>query len=409
MKKLMLFALVAFSSASMYAQDIKTILSSKDYNEALGLIKSGSSSLTDEDKAKAYNKVVDLALEKFNKEYDVEMKNQVTKGNDPYDKDGMYQAAETALQAAIDCDTYDNMPNAKGKIKPKYGKNNANRLLQARQSLINAGQTYYDAKNYKGAAKAFGMYVETGDANIFKALGQPDAYGTQIAYFAALSAFFGEEYAAADKYADAALNDTTYAAEAMRIKLQSVQAGMKTHEDTLAVTKKVEDIYAKYPTNQNVFAALTSLYLAQNRKADFNALIDKALAANPNDFMAIAMRGQALMNERKWQEAAEDLKKAAELQPTNVAIVASVGNCYMFLAQEKAEQISAKTKGRIPAAAEKVIIEVYNQAIDYLTKAKEMDKNMEYKANWAYSLYTCLYRTLGDEDPKTKEAEALTK
>ena len=89
--------------------------------------------------------------------------------------------------------------------------------------------------------------------------------------------------------------------------------------------------------------------------------------------------------------------------------MASIGNCYMFLAQEKAEQISAKTKGRIPAAAEKVIIEVYNQAIDYLTKAKAMDTKMEFKSNWAYSLYTCLYRTLGPDDQKTKDAEALTK
>ncbi len=408
MKKLMLFALVAFSSAAMQAQDIKQILSAKDYNEALGLIKSGESTLNNEEKAKAYNKVVDLALDKFNKENEVEVKNQVTKGNEAYDKDGMYAAAEAALQAAIDCDRYDNMPNAKGKVKPKYGKNNGARLVAARQSLVNAGQVFYDAKNYKGAAKAFGMYVETGNANIFQT-GQPDVYGTQIAYFAALSAFFGEEYPEAEKYAEAALNDTTYGAEAMRIKLQAMQAPMKSHEDTLAVTKKIEDLYTKYASNQNVFAALSSLYLSQNRKDDFNALIDKAMQANPNDFMAIAMRGQAYMNDRKWQEAAEDLKKAAEIQPENVAIIASIGNCYMFLAQEKAEQISAKTKGRIPAAAEKVIIDVYNQAIDYLNKAKDLDKKMEFKANWAYSLYTCLYRTLGADDPKTKEAEALTK
>ena len=52
---------------------------------------------------------------------------------------------------------------------------------------------------------------------------------------------------------------------------------------------------------------------------------------------------------------------------------------------------------------------VYMQAINYLEKAKDMDKTMEFKSVWAYSLYTCCYRALGPDDAKTKEAEMLTK
>ena len=409
MKKLMVLAFAALNVAAMQAQDIKQVLSATDYNEALNLIKSGASSMSNEDKAKAYNKVVDLALGKYNKEAEVELSNQVKKENKTYDKTGMYQAAEAALSAAMECDKYDNMPNAKGKIKPKFSKANGIRLAQARTSLINAGQAFYDAKDYKNAATAFGMYVDTNDSKVFNQTGAQDQYRTQISYFAALSAFFGQEYTLADKYADIALTDTTYAKDAMTVKLNALQNTMKSHEDSLAVTKKVEELYAKYSDNQVVFSTLTSLYLSQGRKADFNALVDKALAQNPKNFAAIAMRGQSYMNDHKWQEAIDDLKKALEIMPNNIAVTASIGNCYMFLAQEKAEQVSAKTKGRIPKAAEEVIIGVYNQAIDYLTKAKEMDTNKEYKANWAYSLYTCLYRTLGADDPKTKDAEALTK
>ena len=407
MKKIMVFALAALSSASMYAQDIKTILGAKDYNEALTMIQSAKSSLTDEDMAKAYNKVVDLALNAYNSESAKELEDQV-KHSQTADKNAMYKAAEVALSAALECDKYDNKPNAKGKIKPKFGSKNAARLQPARAALINAGQALYDAKDYKGAAAAFGSYVDSGSAKFFQT-GTPDQYLTQIAYFAALSAFFGQEYDLADRYSDVAITDTAYVKDAMTVKLNALQNTMKSHEDTLAVTKKVENIFAQYPDNQVVFSTLTTLYLAQGRKAEFNALVDKALAQNPKNFAAVAMRGQAYMNDHKWQEAIEDLKKAAEIMPDNVPVVASIGNCYMFLAQEKAEQISAKTKGRIPAAAEKVIIGVYDQAIDYLNKAKDMDKKMEYKANWAYSLYTCLYRTLGADDPKTKDAEALTK
>ena len=73
-----------------------------------------------------------------------------------------------------------------------------------------------------------------------------------------------------------------------------------------------------------------------------------------------------------------------------------------------AEKATANGK-RLSPDAEKIIIDVYMQAINYLEKAKDMDKTMEFKSVWAYSLYTCCYRALGPDDAKTKEAEMLTK
>ena len=410
MKKLTVLALVALSSASVYAQDIKTIMGANDYNEALNLIKSGEGSLSNEDKAKAYNKVVDLALAKYNKEAQVELSNQVKKENAAYDKEGMYKAAEVALNAAIECDKYDNMPNAKGKVKPKFVKSNAERLGAARANLVNAGQVFYDAKDYSGAATAFGLYVDTNNSKLFNPEQKADQYYTQISYFAALSAYFAKNFAAADKYADIAITDTAYAKDAMALKLSSMQTNMKTQADSLAVAKKLEELYSKYPTNKDVFSSLASLYLGQKKTSEFNALVDKALAADANDYSALIMRGQAYMADSKWENAIADFKKASEVMPTSapnyIPVVATVGTCYMQLAQDKANVVYTKTKGRIPAAAEKVIIGVYNQAIEYFQKAKGLDTQKQFKNTWAYNLYNCLYRTLGEEDPKTVAAKA---
>lgn len=120
------------------------------------------------------------------------------------------------------------------------------------------------------------------------------------------------------------------------------------------------------------------------------------------------MQGQAYMNEHQWDEAVQVLNKAVSVQPTNIAVIASIGNCYMYKAQEAAEKATANGK-RLSPDAEKIIIDVYMQAINYLEKAKDMDKTMEFKSVWAYSLYTCCYRALGPDDAKTKEAEMLTK
>ena len=100
MKKFMVFACAVLSSAAMQAQDIKTILGAEKYTDALELIKQGGGNLSNEDKAKAYNKVVDLALAKYNKEAEIKISNEVKNENKGFDQNGMYSAAEVALSAA---------------------------------------------------------------------------------------------------------------------------------------------------------------------------------------------------------------------------------------------------------------------------------------------------------------------
>ena len=74
MKKLFVAALLAVTATSAFAQDIKSVLKAKDYAEAQSGLNSCLSSLNDEDKAKGYNKLVDLFYEfkrifdKINKE-----------------------------------------------------------------------------------------------------------------------------------------------------------------------------------------------------------------------------------------------------------------------------------------------------------------------------------------------------
>ena len=211
-----------------------------------------------------------------------------------------------------------------------------------------------------------------------------------------------------EKYADIALNDTAMAQDALQIKLAVMQSQLKTHEDTLNYVNKLKDIYAKDESNDMIFSTICSMYISINDRASLNALVEGKLAKDPNNFTALAMHGQSCMNDHKWDDAIAVLTKASGLQPTNVAVVASIGNCYMYKAQEAAEKATANGK-RLSPDAEKVIIDVYMQAISYLEKAKDMDKTMEFKNVWAYSLYTCCYRALGPDDAKTKEAEMLTK
>lgn len=408
-----MLAFAAVFSASAFAQDVyKQISKIKDYKEAYNLLQANLGSMSAEEKAKCYNVLVDLAYDKVVKEQGTITENQMAeqfgKEVTPYDTVGLYDAVLQALENGVTCDEFDMQPNEKGKVKPKFHKSNGDRLYGIRFHLINAG-IYYQTTNEPLSYKYLATYVESADYPLFKEQDKSkDVNLTQIAYYAARSAYFAKDYAKAEKYADIALGDTAVAKDAMQVKLAVMQAQLKTHADTLNYITKLKDIYAKDESNEMIFSTICSMYISTNDKAALNELVQAKLAKDPNNFTALAMSGQAYMNEHKWDEAIAALSKAEAVQPGNVAVIGSIGNSYMYKAQDAAEQATQGGK-RLTPEAEKQIIDVYKQAISYLEKAKELDTTMQFKSVWAYSLYTCCYRALGPDDAKTKEAEALTK
>jgi hypothetical protein len=153
MKKLMIVALMAIVATTAFAGDsptLKSILKAKTYAEAESLLKSGLSQLASPaEKAKAYNKLVDLALDTFTKQQAVATSNQMAEQYgqgkvEQYDTLAMYNSIVKAFQAAEECEKYDVMPDAKGKVKPAFHAKNVQRLVGHRAHLINGGIFYQD-------------------------------------------------------------------------------------------------------------------------------------------------------------------------------------------------------------------------------------------------------------------------
>lgn len=413
MKKLTTLALAVVFSASAFAQDVyKQISKIKDYNEAYNLLKANLGSMSAEEKAKCYNALVDLAYDKVVKEQGTITENQMAEQFKtevtPYDTIGLYNAVIQALENGVTCDEFDMQPNEKGKVKPKFRKSNSDRLYAIRYHLINAG-IYYQGKDEALSYKNLAAYVDSSEYPLFADKDKSkDENLTQIAYYAARGAYFAKDYAKAEKYADIALNDTAMAKNAMQLKLAVMQSQLKTRQDTLNYVTKLKEIYAKDESNDIILSTICSMMLSLNDKAGIDQLIKAKLAKDPNNFTALTVQGQVYMGDKKWDEAAQVLTKASNIQPDNIAVISSIGNCYMYKAQDEVEKATANG-GRLTPEAEKAIIGIYQQAIGYLEKAKDMDKTMEFKSYWAYSLYTCCYRALGPDDAKTKEAELLTK
>lgn len=427
MRKMMIVALMAMASTAFAGNSpaLKSILKAKTYAEAEGLLKSGLSQLAnDAEKAAAYNKLVDLAMVKVLHENATIATNQAVKqmGNgkeEPVDSVGFYTALINAMDAAVECEKYDQKPDAKGNIKPKFHDKNAQRVYEHRGVLANAGISYYQNNDAKNAYKYFAKYVDMHTEPLFsqeqakaeadwkgKGIAEDPDNTAQFAYLAAYYAYQNKDIDACNKYCELAVKDEKWAKEARNLKLTVVQESLKTHEDSVNYARSLEGQLAAAPDDENLFGTLVSMYNGLKMNDAMDALFNKKLQSDPNNFIVWAVRGQNAMLDQKLDEAVEHFKKALNTQPDNAQILTYLGACQLDRASAAANRAAGKT-GRVPEAAMSQIRPIYEEALGYLQKAKELDPNKE-KANWGYPLYRCCYQLYGDEDPRTKAAEADT-
>lgn len=393
MKKFFIMAMLAVAATSTYAQDIKSVLKAKDYAEAQSQLNSCLSSLSNEEKAKAYNKLVELSMQKVNKENSTIVENQALQqmGQQakPVDMQGFYTSLTNALNAAQECDKYDQMPNAKGKVSPKFHKKNQATLWTLRPQLINAGQDCLQKDDNKGALAYYAAYVESGNSSLFADMDKtkaPDTYLGEVARVASVIAFQEKDMETANKYCDVALKDTASYKDALNLKMAMMQQQMKTKEDSVKCLKTFEELYANDKNNESIFTNLATLYGNLGMKAEQDKCIQERLAADPKCFVAWAVKGQAEMNASKWDEAIADFKKAIEIKPSAL-VLTWMGYCNNNKAANLQDVNQQKA---ILAETEK-----------YLEKAKELDPEQK-EANWKYLLYNTYYVLYGADDARTK-------
>lgn len=387
---------MAVTVSSVFAQDIKSILKAKDYAEAQSQLSASLSSLSDEEKAKAYNKLVELSLQKVNKESATMSENQVMqqmgqKGDNPVDTEGMYAALSKALNDAVECDKYDNMPNAKGKVSPKFHKKNQTALWPLRVHLINAGQDCLQKDDNKGALAFYEAYVNSGTSSLFSDFDktkQPDQYLGEVARVAGTIAYQDKNYDLANKYCDIALADTMSHKEALSLKMGIMQQTMKTKEDSVRCLGEFEKLYAQ-EKSENLFANLATLYGNLGMKDKQSQLIAERLASDPNSFMAWAVKGQTEMNDSKWDEAIADFKKASSVKESALVLF-WLGYCNI----NKAAALQTREQQN----------PLLKEAEGYLEKARELDPNQQ-ESNWKYLLYNTYYNLYGADDARTKELD----
>lgn len=401
MKKLMIAAMMVLGATTAFAGDsdaLKAVLKVKSFNEAKALVEQNLGSLAnDAEKAKAYNYLVDLAMKQYNDQQSIQQMNQITKKNDPVDMVAMNEGAYNALVAAQECYKYDQLPNAKGKVAPKFN-GNKDRVWGARIQLVNAGQEAAQKNESDNVLKYWGTFLDTEDSPLFaektKEKESEKEYLGQVALFAARYAYQAKDKARCEKYCDMAMKDATQAKDALNLKLYAMKDGLKNHEDSLAYVNKLKDLYAQDASNEVILDNLNGMYSSLKMEKEQVELLDAAIAANPKNFVALADKGMYYIAKNDADNAIKSLKAALEVQPENVVVMTYLGACLNVKASNLQDPNGRKV--------------VYQESIKHLDKAKELDPEKA-QANWGYNRYQAYYGYYGPNAPETKKAEEESK
>jgi tetratricopeptide (TPR) repeat protein len=211
----------------------------------------------------------------------------------------------------------------------------------------------------------------------------------QVARFAAIFAYQDKDMAKALELADVAIKDPQEYENALNLKLEILGDGLKTKEDSVKYAENLKGIYAEHKVN-GVMEKLYNTLLGLGQTAEADKILDEALAADPNNFVALADKGLSLLQAQKAEEAITYLKKAYEVKSDNAIIATYAGTAYVVQAQNIEDPAKKK--------------ELYKEAITLFDKAKELDPDM-LQAKWGYNRYNAYYNYYGENAPETKQAE----
>lgn len=412
MKKLMMMAMMLVASATAFAGDsdaLKAILKAKDYAEAQSLISSSLAQLTDaSEKARAYNKLVDLAYEKFQKEDNIRTTNMVMKKNDPVDVEGMVAAGKVALEAAMECDKYDQQPNDKGKVAVKFRQKNQDRLKALRLSILQQGIELANADKNKESFENFDIYLTSAKSAFYEGVdgvAKNDPNLGVAAFYGGRAAYNLEKFDKAIEYFKIGVADTAKQIHDLSFDflLYTMRNKQKTAADSAQYIKDMLELYQQYPDAEQIYSSLSDAYITQGMNAEVIKLAEERMAKYPDSSLPHVYKAFLLMQDKKYDDAIAEFAKVKEdNSPVFLNSIFNSAVCKYNKASEFNEANSDIRTGRLKPADHDKFMNMLKDAQADFEKAKELDPEQK-TVKWQYLLHNVY--TLTDQKDKAAALE----
>ena len=239
-----------------------------DFSEARTLIKGALENPETKDDAKTWYVAGFIEDQQFSNE-----RTKQVLGQQP-DEPVMYEALGSILPYFEKAYELDQLPNEKGKIKPKFTKDIKGILGANHVYYINGGAYYFDQKDYNKAYDFFEQYLKISDMPMFKgeAVAERDSNFMTVQFYAAVAATQLGDSQKAIAALERAKNTDYRASEVYQYLCYEYEQA----KDTVNLEKTLEEGLNKFPDYIESLSNLGRVYYNQgvNKQGEANMIND---------------------------------------------------------------------------------------------------------------------------------------
>ena len=223
----------------------------------------------------------------------------------------------------------DNLPDAKGKIKPKFIKDIQSTLKANLPYYMNGGIYFFEEKDYKKSYDFFNQYIEIADSKLIKS-GEKSTETVDSSYifsnfYAAIAATQLDDHATSVK----ALQRASKIDYRRDYIFQLLSEEYKNAEDTVNWENTLKEGMALFPKDSYFIMSLVGIYVNSENNDKAVEYINTAIKNDPDNAQLYDLKGRIYESGLKdYVKAEEFFKKALELDGENAEILSNLGRIY---------------------------------------------------------------------------------
>jgi tetratricopeptide (TPR) repeat protein len=287
----------------------------------------------------------------------------------PSNQPVMYDALLKELDLFEKAVELDRLPDAKGKVKPKYEKDIKGILAANHLYYINGGAYYFDERDYHKAYDAFTQYLRIAESPLFtgEKTAERDSNYMTVRFYAAVAATqLGEP--------ETAITALRRATEKPDFRLNEVFQYLFNEydlaKDTVGMEASLKEAMGRVPEEPFFLLNLINIYIYTGRNDEAVEYLNQAIARDPRNPMLYNALGSVYEDGIKnGEEAERAFTKALEIDPEYVDAISNLGRVYYNQAinkQNEANQITDNAQYREAVAQAKTL---FDKARPYFEKA----------------------------------------
>ena len=376
MKRVLLTVALCVAASASFAQkkvvnEAQSIAkgSNADFGEARTLIKGALENPETKDDAKTWYVAGFIEDQQFNAERAKQILGQ--QPNEPV----MYEALYGILPYFQKAYELDQLPNEKGKVKPKYTKDIKSILSANHVYLFNGGAYYFDKQEYKKAYDFFNQYVEISELPMFAGTqtAEKDSTFMTVQFYAAAAASLAKDSRLAIAALERAKN-TPYRQYDVYQYLWYEYGEARTAQDSVMLEKTFEEGMQVFPDSAFFLNNLINTYIYSNRNEKALEMLNVAIQKNPNDANLYNVMGRVYETGLKdYANAEKNFQIALEKDPNLTDALSNIGRIYYNQGVNKLSEANMINDSKKYQEELSMAKDLFKKALPYYKKAHEAE------------------------------------